>query len=158
MLGDGSTTKRARGVTIPDLAITTFHGIITNIFGGYVTPSRHDRTELLLDQPAQLFGSRNRTAVLVALRLLEESYPSELARLLGLRLYSVQQILRSFEIEGVIVSRMFGRTRRVTWNPRYVGHTPLADLLWKIGQEDVPLQRALAGKRRRPRRAGKPGL
>ncbi len=111
-----------------------------------------------LDQRSQLFGSRNRTAVLVALRLLEESYPSELAALLGIRLYTVQQILRSLEAEAVIVSRALGRTRRVSLNPRFIGYAELAELLWKVGQQDVELQRALGTKRRRPRRAGKPGL
>jgi DNA-binding MarR family transcriptional regulator len=111
-----------------------------------------------LDQGSRLFGSRNRTAVLVALRLLEESYPSELAELLGLRLYSVQQILRSLEADAVVVSRTLGRTRRVTLNPRYIGHQPLAELLWRVGAQDVSLQRALGKKRRRPRRPGKPGL
>lgn len=106
----------------------------------------------------QLFGGRNRTAVLVALRLLEESYPSELATLLGVRLYTVQQILRTLENEAVIVSRTFGRTRRVSLNPRYLGYRPLSELLWSIGSHDVVLQRALAKKRRRPRRPGKPGL
>jgi DNA-binding transcriptional ArsR family regulator len=106
----------------------------------------------------ELFGSRNRTAVLVSLRLLEESYPSELAALLGIRLYTVQQILRSLERDAVIVSRNLGRTRRVTLNPRYVGLKPLRDLLWLIGSHDTELQRALAIKRRRPRRPGKPGL
>ena len=100
---------------------------------------------------SQLFGNRNRTAVLVALRLLEESYPSELAGLLGLRLYTVQQILLSFENDAVTVSRMFGRTRRVTLNPRYVGSRPLSALLSTIGKHDVVLQRALAKRRRRQR-------
>ncbi len=77
--------------------------------------------------------------------------------MLGIRLYSVQQILRSLENEAVIVSRAFGRTRRVNLNPRYFAHQPLAELLWKIGEQDVELQRALAAKRRRPRRPGKSG-
>lgn len=111
-----------------------------------------------LDTRPQLFGNRNRTAVLVALRLLEESYPSELATLLGIRLYTVQQILRSLERDAVVVSRSLGRTRRVTLNPRYVGYKPLRELLWIVGTYDADLQRALATKRRRPRRPGKPGL
>jgi hypothetical protein len=111
-----------------------------------------------LEGTPELFGSRNRTAVLVAIRLLEETYPSELAALLGVRLFTVQQILRSLELDAVVVSRTFGRTRRVTLNPRYVAHRPLAELLWLIGRDDVGLQKLLATKRRRPRRAGKAGL
>jgi len=105
-----------------------------------------------------LFGGQTRTALLLAVRLLGETYPSELAALLGVRLYTVQRILASLEADAVVVSRQLGRTRRVSLNPRYVAHRELADLLWKLGENDTGLQQALAGKRRRPRRAGKPGL
>ena len=105
-----------------------------------------------------LFGSRNRTAVLLALRLLEETYPSELAGMLGVRLFTVQSILSSLESEGVIVSRRVGTTRTVSLNPRYFAHDELSALLWKLGQQDTALQQRLATRRRRPRRAGKPGL
>ena len=111
-----------------------------------------------LTRRSRLFGSPTRTATLVALRLLEDSYPSELADLLGVGLYSVQRVLRSLESEGVVVSRTLGNTRSVTLNPRYFAHAQLAALLWELGSNDEDLQRALAARRRRPRRAGKPGL
>ena len=106
----------------------------------------------------ELFGSRTRTAVLTTVRMLGETYPSELAALLGVRLYSVQRILESFERESVLVSRLLGRTRRISLNPRYLAHKELAALLWKLGQHDTELHSVLANRRRRPRRAGKPGL
>jgi hypothetical protein len=112
----------------------------------------------LIERNPELFGSRNRTNVLVALRMLGETYPSELASMLGLRLYSVQAIMTSLEREAVIVSRMLGRTRRVSLNPRYFAYQELAALLWKIGEQDVALQTLLSSRRRRPRRPGKPGL
>ena len=34
----------------------------------------------------------------------------------------------------------------------------LETLLWKVGQQDIALQTLLSSRRRRPRRAGKPGL
>lgn len=111
----------------------------------------------MLDRNPELLGGRNRTRVLLAIRLLEETFPSELAALLGLRLFSVQSILASFEREAVIVSRMMGRTRRVSLNPRYSAFKELDALLWKLGQHDVALQEQLATRRRRPRRVGKPG-
>jgi DNA-binding MarR family transcriptional regulator len=110
-----------------------------------------------LGSGSRLFGSRRRTSVLVLLALLEESYPSELALLLGARLYSVQTILDSLESEGIIVTRRLGNTRRVQLNPRHVAHQELRALLWKIGENDIEIQKAAAGKRRRPRRKGKPG-
>jgi DNA-binding transcriptional ArsR family regulator len=96
--------------------------------------------------------------VLVAIRLLEETYPSELAQLLGVRPYTVQSILASLERESIVASRLMGRTRIVSLNPRYFAHAELSALLWKLGQHDLNLQAKLAARRRRPRRAGKPGL
>jgi len=112
----------------------------------------------VIERPIQLFGNRNRTAILLAIRLLEETYASELAAMLQLRVYTVQAALASFEREGVIAGRLLGRTRRVSLDPRYVAAKELSALLWKLGQQDVPLQAALASRRRRPRRSGKPGL
>jgi DNA-binding transcriptional ArsR family regulator len=112
----------------------------------------------MIERDPELFGSRNRTSVLVAIRLLEETYPSELAALLGIGLFVVQRVLESLEREAVIVSRLLGRTRRVALNPRYFAQKELAALLWKMGQYDLELQRKLGAKRRRPRRPGKPGL
>lgn len=111
-----------------------------------------------IERDPEVFGGRNRTAVLTAVRLLEETYPSELASLLDLRLFSVQSILEAYERDGVIASRMFGRTRRVTLNPRYIAYKELDALLWKLGQNDTALQSKLAARRRRPRRPGKPGV
>lgn len=96
--------------------------------------------------------------MLVAIRLLEETYPSELADLLGVRPYTVQSILASLEREAITVSRLMGRTRTVFLNPRYFAHVELSALLWKLGEHDLDLQDRLATRRRRPRRAGKPGL
>jgi len=110
-----------------------------------------------IENPFRLFGSRRRTSVLVLLGLLEESYPTELARLLGARLYSVQTILDALESESVIVTRRLGRTRRVQLNPRYVAFDELKALLWKLGMHDRELQGAAAQKRGRPRRKGKRG-
>ena len=112
----------------------------------------------MLDRDQELFGNRNRTALLLAIRLLGETYPSELAAILGVRLYTVQSVLSALEREGVIVSRALGRTRRISLNPRYFAHRELSALLSKLGQQDSTLQRLLASRRRRPRHAGKPGL
>ncbi|MGE6756890.1 hypothetical protein ACQKGO_02660 [Corallococcus interemptor] len=112
----------------------------------------------MLEEGSRLFGTSTRTAVLVAIRLLEDTYPSELAELLGVRPFTVQSILTSLEGEAIIVSRLMGRTRTVSLNPRYFAHAELNALLWKLGEHDTALQTRLAARRRRPRRAGKPGL
>ncbi|MBX7116964.1 MAG: hypothetical protein K1X64_21745 [Myxococcaceae bacterium] len=112
----------------------------------------------MLDMGSLLFGTETRTWVLVALRLLDESYPSELADILGVRPFTIRSILATLEREGVITSRLLGRTRAITLNPRYFAHDELSALLWKLGENDTALQKKLAARRRRPRRAGKPGL
>lgn len=110
---------------------------------------------VMLEGNSELFGGLNRTRVLLAIRLLGETWASELAAMLGLRLYSVQTILASLERDAVIVSRTLGRTRQVALNPRYFASAELGALLWKLGQNDRALQAALATRRRRPRRTGK---
>lgn len=112
----------------------------------------------MLEEGSHLFGTSTKTAVLVAIRLLEATYPSELADLLGVRPYTVQSILASLEREAITVSRLMGRTRMVSLNPRYFAHVELSALLWKLGEHDLDIQARLAARRRRPRRAGKPGL
>ena len=109
----------------------------------------------MLQHGSELFGNRNRTAVLIAIRLLEETYPRELAVLLDVRVYSVQTIIAQLEEDGVVATRHLGRTRRVSLNPRYFARDELATLLWKLGEHDLELQKALAERRRRPRRTGK---
>ena len=101
-----------------------------------------------------LFGGRLRTSVLLAIRLLEQTWPSQLAELLEVRLFAVQRVLASLEAEGVIASRLVGRTRLVTLNPRYFAAKNLSALLWDLAVQDVPLQKQLAAWR--PRSAGKP--
>ena len=113
---------------------------------------------MTLGRVPRLFGSQTRTQLLIAIRLLGETYPTELATLLGVRLYSVQRALESLEGESVLVSRQLGRTRRICLNPRYFAHRELDGLLWKLGEHDAQLQKALATGRRRSRRPGKPGL
>jgi len=126
--------------------------------GPSALPIRRASAKDRLTRASSLFGSPLRTAILVAIRMLEDTYASELAALLDLNLYSVQRVLASLEADGVIAIRPLGRTRVVSLDPRYLGHGPLASLLWELGAHDEALQRALAGRRRRPRRAGKPGL
>jgi len=108
-----------------------------------------------VDAASALFGNDTRSAVLVAIRLLGQTWASELALLLGLRLFSVQRVLAAFEREGVIVGRKQGRTRVFSLNPRYFAAKELDALLWKLGQVDTGLQKQLSATRRRPRETGK---
>jgi sugar-specific transcriptional regulator TrmB len=103
-----------------------------------------------------LFGSRRKTEVLVLLALLEETYPRELARLLGAPLLSVQGIVNALEREGFISTRLIGGQRRVTLNPRFFAARQLKELLMRLAEADDRLSTIAASMRRRPRRKGKP--
>lgn len=101
------------------------------------------------------FGGQARTRVLLGLRLLEESYPRELARVLGLPLNGVQMAVRGLERDGLIAGRLAGRTRLIRLNPRYFAREELQRYLLKLASAEVELQDRVADLRRRPRAAGK---
>jgi DNA-binding transcriptional ArsR family regulator len=102
------------------------------------------------------FGGQTRTRVLLALRLLRETYPRELSRLLEAPLSGVQRALRSLEIDGLVAGRSMGRTRLYQLDPRYFAAEPLAVYLGRLVEPESQLRVRTTALRRRPRRAGKP--
>lgn len=102
------------------------------------------------------FGSYARTRVLLALQILAESYPRELARILDLSLSSVQRALQSFEKDGLVVARSVGRTRVYRLSPRTFARSELELYLERLLDSDPRLRAKIATLRRRPRRTGKP--
>jgi hypothetical protein len=109
-----------------------------------------------LTEPRKLFGSRRRTEVLILTALLGETYPTELARLLGAPLYSVQTIVEALDREGILATRLVGRSRQVSLDPRYYCFKELKSLLLRLSEGEPALQQAASSRRSRPRRAGKP--
>jgi DNA-binding transcriptional ArsR family regulator len=102
------------------------------------------------------FGSGTRTRVLLALSLLGESYPRELARLLRAPLSGVQKALQSLELDGLVAGRSVGRTRVFQLDPRYFARDALRQFLLRLGEPETALRSQVATLRRRPRRTGKP--
>jgi len=102
------------------------------------------------------FGGQGRTRSLLALQLLEESYPRELARVLAMPLSSVQKALASLELDGLVAGRMVGRTRLYQLNPRYFAAEALRTYLSRLSEPEEVLRTRVASVRRRPRRRGKP--
>jgi hypothetical protein len=90
------------------------------------------------------------------LALLEESYPTELARLLEAPLVSVIKILDGLELDGIVCSRMLGRVRLVALEPRFQAFGALQALLVQLGSADRSIRLAAGKRRSRPRRKGKP--
>lgn len=101
------------------------------------------------------FGSVTRTRTLMALALMEASYPRELSRLLETAVNNVQSALRSLERDGLVVARSVGRTRLFQLNPRYFAANALKALVDKLAAADPELRNRIATLRRRPRRTAK---
>lgn len=102
------------------------------------------------------FGGLTRTRVLVALGLLETSYPRELSRLLDSPVSGVRKALAGLERDGLVSGRLVGRTRMVQLNPGYFGRKELQSYLTRLGEADSELRAAVQALRRRPRQMGKP--
>lgn len=104
-----------------------------------------------------LFGSLNAERVLIFISARGEGYARDIARFFGTGLYGIQKQLDKLEAGGVIASRLAGRTRLYTFNPRYPFLNELKALLAKaltfFPQDE---QDNLLMNRRRPRRKGKP--
>lgn len=101
------------------------------------------------------FGGRTRTRVLLALQLLGETYPRELARLLKAPIFGVQKALLGLEKDGLVAARTRGRIRLFVLNPRYPAVRELQAYLEKLVEPDSELKTAVLEMRRRPRRTGK---
>ena len=104
----------------------------------------------------KLFGSRRRSEALILIALLGETYPTELARLLGAPLFSIQTIVDALDREGIVATRRSGNSRRVALDPRYYAFKQLKDLLLRLAQAEPELRTAATRRRSRPRRAGTP--
>lgn len=102
------------------------------------------------------FGSPTRTRVLLALGLLEDSYPRELARILNLPLSGVQRALQGLERDRLVAARSVGRTRVYRLDPGYFAHADLMRYVSRLLEAESDLRRRVTTLRQRPRRTGKP--
>ena len=102
------------------------------------------------------FGGRTRSRVLVALALLDTSYPRELARLLDAPVSGVRKALAGLERDALVVGRLVGRTRVVQLSPTYFARLELRGYLERLAEADRELRSRVESLRRRPRRSGKP--
>ncbi len=104
-----------------------------------------------------IFASKAAERVLLYLENYGEGNATGIARTFACPLSVVQKQLFKFEQAGVLVSRLVGRTRLYSWNPRFALKTELRSLLSGalalMPREEV---RKYFRERRRPRRADKP--
>ena len=104
-----------------------------------------------------LFDSRIKEKILLTLLIRKEAYARDVASIFKTSLSPVQNQLKKLERGGVVVSRLEGRTRLYSFNPRYPFNNELCNLLGKV-LEFVPKseKEKYYTPRLRPRRAGKP--
>ena len=108
-----------------------------------------------MEEGVRLFGTRARSRILLAIALLEQSYPREIARTTNVPLPSAQRIVDDLERQGVLASRKRGTQREVRLNPAYFAGSELRALLLKLAASEPELVGAIEALRLRPRRATK---
>ncbi len=108
----------------------------------------------LLQEPG-LFGTKKQTELLILLCLLEETYAREMSALTGTSLISVQNYFEKLERLGIVATRIIGKERRITLNPRYFALKELKVLLAKLQEASPRIEELAASIRRRPRAKGK---
>jgi len=91
------------------------------------------------------------------LSLRGEGYPREISSYFGSDISPIQNQLEKLENGNILSSKLLGRTRVYTFNPRYLFLKELMDLLRKAA-EFLPEEERnrLLFVRKRPRRKGKP--
>ena len=105
-----------------------------------------------------IFGNATAEKVLLYLEQFEEGYALGIARAFDdLPVSMVQRQLERLEAASILVSKLQGRTRVFTWNPRFAFEGELRALLRKALKLLPAAERErYFVARRRPRRAGKP--
>ena len=104
-----------------------------------------------------LFGNVIIEKIFFYLATYNEGYPLGMAKTFGVPVNRIQQQLKRLEDNGIVASRLVGKVRLYTFNPRYPFLKELEGLIAKAF-EFVPDtdKEMFYRKRTRPRRAGKP--
>ena len=106
---------------------------------------------------APLLGSISAERTLIYLFARGEGYAREIARFFQTDLSPIQKKLEKLEAGGILSSRLAGKTRLYSLDPRYPFKAEIENLLKKALTFYPPDEReALLMNRRRPRRSGKP--
>ena len=104
-----------------------------------------------------ILGSVSSERVLVFIFARQEGYAREIARFFDTNLAPIQRQLDKLELAGALASRMVGRTRLYTFNPRYAFSQEVRSLMEKaLSFYPSEERERLIMVRRRPRRRGKP--
>ncbi len=104
-----------------------------------------------------ILDNKIKEQILFSIFVRKDAYARDIAAIFGAHLLSVQNQLKKLERGGVIVSKLRGRTRLYSFNPRYPFKKELEALLEKALSFMSPVEKKkYYTPRLRPRRAGKP--
>lgn len=101
-----------------------------------------------------IFGTEQRTRLLLLIAVLGDTYPAELARYSGASIPSVQESLDLLERDNLISTRQVV-VRAVTLNPTYPAAKELKAFLLRIAEGYPAYKQIVEAIRRRPRRRNK---
>lgn len=103
-----------------------------------------------------IFGNRTMEKILLFFERYQQGYPSEIAQLFKIPIFSVQNQLKRLENGGILVSKLYGKVRIYQFNPQYPFLKELRALLAKaisvLPPEEID---KFYMRRTRPRRTGK---
>ncbi len=104
-----------------------------------------------------VLDSKIKEKILISLLVRKDIYARDLTSIFKISLSPIQNQLKKLEKGGVVVSRLRGRTRLYSFNPRYPFIKELKKLLSRA-LEFIPKKEKekYYTPRLRPRRAGKP--
>ena len=106
-----------------------------------------------------ILRAESQEKILLYLLIRERGYGKAIAEFYGKPQNPLQKQLIKLEDDGVLVSRMVGKTKEYQLNPRYAFYTPLKVLLKSaLGAYPKELLEDLSMDRRRPRKSDKPSL
>jgi DNA-binding transcriptional ArsR family regulator len=103
-----------------------------------------------------IFGSRSATQTLLFLQNYGEGHARRIATTFEVSHTAIQRQLKRLEADGILVSRLVGRTRIFTWNPRSATVDDLRHLLEaELQHQPKETTKRYFRQRQRPRRSGK---
>ena len=104
-----------------------------------------------------IFGNKTAEKVLLHIFHYGESHASAIAQDFDMALNPILQQLNRFELSGVLISKLAGRSRVYSFKPKSPFTKPVKELI-EIAYESIPInqRKIIFETRRRPRRKGKP--
>lgn len=122
----------------------------------YVAMATISSNPIISSSLESLFGSRSAAWALLFLQNYGEGHARRIASAFGVPHHAIQRQLRRFEDDGILVSRVVGRSRIFTWNPRNPTVRNLREFLEaELGLLSSDITQRYFRERVRPRRTGK---